>query len=254
MYKKIIAFIIFMGLLGTFYYVQFKEKIVDDKIVFEYRDDFNELNRDFWFLGEWQTMDAIYDKVDIKNGILNLEVKETDRGPFLLSKPFPISKGDVLTVKRRVKIHYSNNNFTGGLAITQTDESDVKPVANDENWARSLGQAAMLVEYVHNYNEKITRPGRDLFRVLPPTWESDDNYAVVEPIFDDWFEEEIIYDTRTNKITYKINGKEFKVNGLEIDKPNLRIFMHSYGWYTDHYVKIDWIEIKVEDKKIGNDK
>jgi len=249
MYKKIIVFIIFMGMLSTFYYIQFRDNVVKSDVVFSYRDDFDELDRDFWYLGEWQTMDSVYGEVDIKNGILTLEVTETDRGPFLLSKPFPISSGDVLTIKRRVKIHYSNNNFTGGFAITQTDEKDIKPIFNDYDWARSLGQAAMLVEYVHNYNEDLTRPGRDLFRVLPPTWDTDDNYAVVEPIFDDWFEEEIVYDTRSNKISYKINGKEFKVNGLEIDKANLRLFMHSYGWYTGHYVKIDWLEVKIEDKR-----
>lgn len=254
MYKKIIVFIIFMGLLTTFYYVQFKDKVLKDDVVFSYRDDFDDINRDFWYIGEWQTIEPAYDDVDISNGILTLEVKETDRGPFLLSKPIPISPGDVLTVKRRIKVHYSNNNFTGGFAITQTDETDVKPIFNDQNWSKSLGQAAILVEYVHNYNEELTRPGRDLFRVLPPTWETDDNYAVVEPIFDDWFEETIIYDTRSDKISYIINGNEFKVNGLEIDKPNLRLFMHSYGWYTGHYIKIDWIEIKIEDKRHRTEK
>lgn len=254
MLKKILAFVVFISLLISFYYLNFKENLNQDEVVFSYRDDFDDLDRDFWYVGEWQTVAPAYDKVTVKNGILTLQVDETDRGPFLLSKPFPIASGDVLTIKRRVKIHYANDNFTGGFAILQTDDDNLKPQMIENTWGRGLGQAAVLVEYVHNYDESSTRPGRDLFRVLPPTWETDDNYAVVEPIFDDWIEEELTYDTRSNKITYIVNGKEFKVNGLNIDKGYVRIFTHPYGWYTGHYMKMDWIEIKVEDKRHRTEK
>ncbi|BEP29852.1 hypothetical protein [Helicovermis profundi] len=253
MIKRIVALLLFIGLIIGFYFYQFNN-LNRTKVAFTYEDDFNTINRDFWYVGEWETGFPAYDRVNTKNGILTLEDDETDRGPYLLSKPLPVVAGDVITIERRIKLHYANDHFTGGFALMQTNSDNLKPKIIDNDWVKSLGEGAVLVEYTHNYNKKATRPGRDIFRILPPNWKQDYNYQVTDPIFDDWFEEKLIYDTRNNKITYILNGKEYKVNGVNINKKNIRIFTHSYGWFTGHYMKIDWIKIKIEDKRFRTQK
>lgn len=231
----------------TAYFVDRINTEAQDDIAFSYRDEFNTIDREFWYVGEWQTLFTAYDKVAVKNGILNLEVLDTDRGPFMLSKPIELLKGDVLTVKRRVKIHYTNDNFTGGFAILETEDLNLKPfVPNQSDWSDSLGNGVVLVEHVHNFDEESERPGRDVFRVLTPTWEKNRNYLVVEPIFDDWFEETIRYNTNNNTITYSINDDEYTVRGSKLNFENIRVFMHSYGFYTGHSNKIDWLEISIK--------
>jgi len=253
MLKKIFALMMFVLLIVGFYFYQF-ENLNKPMDVYVYKDDFKTINRDFWYVGEWETGFPAYDKVNVKNGILTLSVDETDRCPYLLSKPLEVANGDVITIERRVKLHYANEHFTGGFALLQTDESILKPKIMNNDWAKSLGEGALLIEYTHNYSKSAERPGRDIFRILPPTWKEGYNYAVAEPIFDDWFVEKLIYDTRNNKITYILNGKEYKVNGLNINKKYIRIFTHPYGWFTGHYMKIDWIKIKIEDKRFRTQK
>ncbi|WP_457753381.1 hypothetical protein, partial [Thermococcus sp.] len=71
-------------------------------------DNFSSLNKNFWFVGEWVTNNGAYDKVRIENGVLVLPVEETDRGPYLLSKPIPVKKGDIVVIERRIYEHYGN--------------------------------------------------------------------------------------------------------------------------------------------------
>jgi len=150
-----------------------------------------------------------------------------------------------LTIKRRVKMIYANNHFTGGLALIETKDEGLIPSAlNNDN--TNLGNGIVLIEYVNSFEDDSKRPGRNVFRILPRSWEFNDNYELVEPIFNEWFEEEIIYDTTEQTITYKLNGKEYLVKSQEMFEERLRIYMHGYGFETGHIVEIDWIEISVD--------
>jgi len=247
--RKLGLFIVFLLVTVAFIYLNFNPlKYNNPEASYYYEDEFDRLNDEFWFVGEWRTTFPAYEKVFIKNGILNIPVNATDRGPFLISKGIPVEKGDIVTVKRRAKLHYANENFTGGLALVQTDNPEIELLSNKGGWSKSIGDALVLVEYVHNYDENSKRPGRDIFRVLPPGWENS-NYALFEPKFDEWFEEKIVYDTRNLKITYTLNGNSQKVNGLLLDKPYVKVFMHSYGRYTGHYGKVDDFSIEVKKGK-----
>ena len=248
-FRRLIVLLLFIALVGTFYYFQFVQADPEPE-TYAFRDDFKGIDRDFWYIGEWQTMFTAYDKVSIKNDILTAEIKETDRGPFLLSKPIPVEEGDVITIRRRVRLHYDNDNFTGGMAIVQTSDDELKPIVLENNWGRSIGDGVALVEYVHSYDEESERPGRDIFRVMGPAWKSENAYAVIEPTYDDWIEEELVFDTRTNQILYKVGGKEYRVNGMPITRPSIRVFMHAYGWHTGHSMKLDWFEIEVKNMRL----
>jgi hypothetical protein len=245
--RKLLSFIVFAAIVASYYFFIYDPN--DSKIILDYTDEFETFNREFWYIGQWKTNKSLINDVDISGGILTLKVKETDRGQYLLSKPIKIDKDYVIKFKRRVKIKYANDKFTGGLVMFQTDSLLLNPDSS-KIWENSFGQAAVLVEYVHNYNEDSTRPGRHIFRVLPSTWEVTDSARLIKPIFDEWFEEELIYDMRMNRITYIINGKEYNTSGLKLDKEYIRFFTHSYGWGVGHEMMIDWINIKVIDESI----
>lgn len=250
LFRRIIVLVLFIALVGSFYYFQFVHES-PEPVQYTFRDDFKGIDRDFWYIGEWETMFQAYDKVSVRNDILTAETTETDRGPFLLTKPIPISEGDVVTIRRRVKLHYANDKFTGGMAIVQTQDEDLKPVVLENNWGRSLGSAVALVEYVHNYDQSSERPGRDIFRVMGPNWKQDDAYAVIEPTYDDWFEEKLVFDTRSNQILYTLGDKEYRVNSVPITAPNIRVFMHAYGAHTGHSMKLDWFDIEVRNMRLN---
>ncbi|MCT4633276.1 MAG: hypothetical protein N4A76_11095 [Firmicutes bacterium] len=245
--KKILGFLLIIAISASVFMVRtwYEENKEDD---FFYRDTFDSLNKDFWYVGEWKTMFEADDKAILEDSKIKLVVNETDRGPFLLSKPLEIEKGDIISVKRKIKVMYNNNNFSGGFALLGTDEEEIRPKILEDKWSRGLGNGIVLIEYVHNYLEESVRPGRDIFRVLPPTWDKYNNYEIIEPIFDEWFEEELIYNTEIGSIRYIINGTEYSVKGLPFTKKYIRIFTHSYGYYTGHSMEIDWVEIEIKRK------
>lgn len=245
--RKLLSFVVFAAIVAGYYFFLYDP--VDSKVVLDYTDNFETLNREFWYLGEWQTKRSKLNEVDIQDNILSLRVREVDRGPFLLSRPIKVEEDYVIKFRRRLKITYANDRFTGGLTMFQTNSDFMAPDYN-MSWEDSFGDAAVLVEYVHDYNEESTRPGRHIFRVLPPTWEAMDSARLIKPIFNEWFEEELIYDTRMNRITYKINGKEYHTGGLKLDKDYIRFFTHAYGADIGHDMEIDWINIKVIDESI----
>ena len=241
--KRFIVFLVFiMFVLGVYYVKEQNDKTVEN---FYFRDDFTSMDREFWYVGEWKTLFSAYEKVTINNGKAILEIKEVDRGPFLLSEPLRVENGDVLTVKRRVKMTYSNENFTGGLALFETNDEGLLPSALNSSLT-VLGNGIVLIEYAHNYDERSVRPGSNVFRILSRGWEENGNYQLCEPIFNKWFEEELIYDTTLGKVTYKVNGVEYIVTSPSMTDDNVRVFMHGYGFGLGHILEIDWIEISIE--------
>ncbi len=219
----------------------------DEKFSYHNFDSFETLDREFWYVGEWETFFPAYNKVIMKDGTVAMTVNESERGPFMLSKPILIETESVITIKRKVYVDYGNERFTGGFALMQTDSQELRPMTLEESEA-PLGAGIALIEYVHNYNESSKRPGRDVFRVLAPNWERDRNFVLMEPIFGEWFEEEVIYNTSNGNITYKVNEQGYKLKGLAMDEksPYLRLFMHAYGEQTGHTHKMDSFELKIE--------
>ncbi|MBI9013535.1 MAG: hypothetical protein JEZ08_14980 [Clostridiales bacterium] len=241
--KKMIVFLVFIAFCFGVYFITSEDEVSLPS--FHYMDDFDTLDRDFWYVGEWKSLYSAYDKAKLNNSILKLEIDEVDKGPVLLSKPIEIMNGNVLTIKRRVRMTYANNHFTGGLALIETKDEGLIPSAlNNDN--TNLGNGIVLVEYVNSFEDDSKRPGRNVFRILPRSWEFDDNFELVEPIFNEWFEEEIIYDTTEKTITYKLNDKEYLVKSQEMFEERIRIYMHGYGFETGHIVEIDWIEISID--------
>lgn len=241
--KKIGIIVGIVAIAGAFFF--FKQMGSNDRTDFYYKDEFDSLNSEMWYVGEWGTGFPKPEKVNIENGILTAKIGETDRGPFILSKPIEIKVNSLITVKRRVKLKYGNNQFTGGFGLYQTEQKTIEPQLIDKEWFKNFGQSLMLMEYVHTSDKKSTRPGNHNFRLLVPDWQATENFAIAKPIFDEWFEETFTFDCGSGRVTYTNGDKMLVLKGYRPNQANFRIFMHPYGFYTGHEMKLDWIEIKV---------
>lgn len=245
--KKIGLIVGIVAIAGAFIF--FKQMGSTDKTDFYLMEEFDSLDEEMWYVGEWGTGFPTKKGISVKNGVLTATVTETDKGPFLLSKPIELKSNSLVTIKRRVKLHYGNDQFTGAFSLIQTDQRTVKPQMLDKLWYKNFGESLMLMEYVHSEDKESKRPGNHNFRLLVPDWETTDNYALGDPIFDEWFEETFTFDCNTGRITYTNGGKLMVLKGYRPSESLIRIFMHPYGFYTGHEMKIDWIEIKVTQPK-----
>lgn len=216
-------------------------------------DDFNALDDELWYAGEWLTHNPATDRLMFSDGVVELPVTQNDKGPYLLSKPIAVKDYNIIKIKRKVKVHYGSDYFAAGLAVFQTSRSDLVPIAKDK---LPFGSALVLVEYARDYGENTARPGLENIRLLAPDWQANDNYALIEPIFDSWFDEELIIDNNEGKIHYIVNGQTHTIKSYAIVEPYIRIWMHSFGAYTGHNVSIDKIEITLtyaENEALNND-
>ena len=75
---------------------------------FHYRDDFNTINQDFWYIvrmgQNWQSNVLDYNSVGLSNGEINLLMDRTDDGPVMYSKALRVNSGDIIKVKRKESV------------------------------------------------------------------------------------------------------------------------------------------------------
>jgi hypothetical protein len=210
-----------------------------------YQFDFETIDRDFWLVGQWETYKEAYDLANMNEGVLTLN---SENSVYLLSKPIPVIYGDVVTIKRRIKISHNDIYFAGGLAMYQTDAEDMIPNRTDGSWMTSLGDGVTLIEYSYDLSPSQNRPGKDVVRFLAADWEYNDNYKLINPIYDEWIDETLVYDTRVNQITYALNGTSYVLNSYKLDRTNIRFLMHAYGEGAGNQIQIDDVSILVENK------
>lgn len=211
-----------------------------------FHDDFETIDRELWYVGEWRTNKPAYEKVVLTDGTISLKIQETDRGPYMLSEVMEIKEPSIITIKRRAQVDYANDGFMGGMALLQTDQDRFKPQIVEEGADMAFGNGVVLVEYVHNLDPLTRRPGQDAFRILMPDWQSDGNYKVMPALFGQWFDESLIYNTKSGQVVYRLNDQEYTLRGFAMSKKFFRVFLHGYGSGVGHELKMDWFEMKVE--------
>jgi len=247
--KRILVFILFVAVAYGIYTFGFNQtkKIISEPFVLY--DGFNQIDRETWYVGEWETHQAAYSKVFVENGIVRLPVNETDRGPYLLSLPILRTGYDLLSIKRRVLVAPANGYFAGGFAVFETDDDRFRPTAQDQ---LPFGNAGLLIEYAQDPLEMTTRPGEEAIRLLAPNWR-DNNVVTIEPIFGEWFTEEITYDLKNGAVTYKLNDKSYTLKSIPLTKSYIRLWMHSFGHFTGHQISIDYIEVRLTQQGVHAD-
>ncbi len=244
--KKFLKLLLVLAIAGSAYYLYQSDLFKPNKPLNGFRDEFDSMNREHWFVGEWRTNKPAYEKAVFNDGVVKLQVQETDRGPYMLTEVFEVKEPSIITLKRRTMVNYGNDRFMGGMALLQTDRNEFKPEIVDEGADMGFGNAVVLVEYVHNLDPLARRPGQDGFRILMPDWQTDGNYKVIPAVFGEWFEETLIYNSKTGQVVYRFNDKEYNMRSFAMGKKYFRVFMHSYGNGVGHRLKMDWFEIKTE--------
>ena len=109
--KKAFVILLFALVIFLFYSIFAHEKAPDN--IETYRFDFDEMDKEFWFVGEWETFNRSYDLVTMTGGILKLSSDTTGVMPYMLSKPIELQRKDVLTIKRKAKISHGLGTFSG---------------------------------------------------------------------------------------------------------------------------------------------
>jgi DNA-binding winged helix-turn-helix (wHTH) protein len=197
--------------------------------------------------------------VKVENGIAQLVVEETDNWGRLVSAYFTFDPHKPITVKSRIKIMYSQNlkdkvYFHGYFGFSPktslTDESEM-------NGKLLFGVKFENYDYESKFPDGNTdeqkaegfflvREGSDPNRRID--YESGKVSPRIEPVWDKWFEQKIIYEPFSGKMSYFVNGelkKDFNVGQFQTDLPEnqLRLEIMPEGWWLYHSIEIDYIEI-----------
>lgn len=203
-----------------------------------------------WYAGEWDSNQDAWSNVFYSEEGLSLKATKTDKIPYLISKPLDIGEKfeGIIRITRRVKMKPAADMFAGGLVLFQTDSSDFS-MANVSGL--NFGEALFQIEYAANSPKNTKRPGaKDVFRILVPNWEKNELYRLADPIYREFFDEEIIYNTVTGKLVYRAKGegalREVVTDVFKINKKYLRVWMHGYGAFTGHETTIADFEISIE--------
>ncbi len=178
-----------------------------------------------------------------EDGIMKIEQAATDNGGVLYSEWLDISPGEVITIERMAKVHYYNNYFAGGVSLEIEGVSEPIFVINYANYAYST------YPYQSRYGFFISRNGTNPYR---SDQNPDDTSERIEPVWDTWFNEKVIYDPITGLLEYYINNSlelTFNVGNLpELGLSNYRMQLtfSTWGWWTGHYHYMDNIIIYQE--------
>ncbi len=200
---------------------------------FHYRDDFNSINREFWNVvrvdRNWESNDLDYSAVTLNNGTIRLYNDRTDDGPIMYSTPIAINNGSTVKIRRKIYIHSSNRHLNGTLSVLSTSNNTL-----DVNSLNSL----CGIQYV---NETYPSDWNGFY-----LYDRNNQSAYMPPIWDDWFEEEFIYNTASGEASYVINGEAVSNKCKIFEDDGYIVFkIHNFGWYTGHYLDMDYIDIEI---------
>ncbi|MBM7562197.1 hypothetical protein [Fusibacter tunisiensis] len=247
--KKIVVAVLIIAILILIYSAY--EKSQRPAPILSYDFNFEEpLDREFWMIAGWESVRHSNELLVQAGGILKLSMDDTGVMPYMLSKPIEIRQGDVVTMRRKVRIKHGNDTFSGGVAMYQTSDVALEPEPTSGSWQTSFGDGVFLVEYAYDLIYEQERPGRDVFRFLAADWAYNDNYVLVPSVYDQWVEEVFTYDTRNNQISYTIDDDTYKLSSYKLDLGNVRFMMHPFGTGRGNSVEIKEITITVENKNI----
>ena len=246
---KKLGIFFFVGVLcfGLFVSCEKVREFLDETEPFELFDDFHSIDEERWiFLGGTglgKGQEETTAGVSISEGIMSLEVVKTNDGPFMHGEAIPITDGDVLTIERRVKVSPASDKHLGGIFIRGTEQAGLHS---------DFEVSIVNIQYVDYSWDGSTHQGDwNLFVLNQPLWvEQSPNqlFNTTEPVWNEWFEEKIVYDSGTGNTTYFINGEKVieAQARSEIENDFVKVIISPYGWYTGHKTQMEWISVTLE--------
>ncbi|GAB6096776.1 hypothetical protein JCM14469_30290 [Desulfatiferula olefinivorans] len=218
------------GVSGTFTVTTGLEGITT---VILFQDDFNDNQLD---PSKWDLTADLGVRVAEEDGFLKLEQNQTDKGGRIKCLPFEVYNSGPISIKRKVLIHYANNYYFSVMNIG--NDSIDSPL--------NFGVTYQNDYYSSSGTDSCTpRHGFWVFKEdargdCPNVYE---NWSdKVDPVWDAWIDEELIYDPDTGIAQYYINNVkqvEYDIGPFLPEINSLSIFMNTYGWHTGHYIYVD---------------
>ena len=217
-----------------------------DLMLFE--ETFQQLSRGKWWAtrGSWNDRfgeGKPYDGsgVTFSDREATLRADRTDQVGILYSAPIPVSKGARLVIRRQVFVHAANRTFGGGMQAFEVSDPSLSPAKPDftkhlftvtyNNFEKGTDLNCFSLQCGTNVPEG---PGTHAGGKAPKT----------APIWDQWFAEEIVYDSGSGDTSYCINGEEkMRALGAPLKEPFIKILFHPYGWGTGHFMKMQSFQV-----------
>lgn len=201
--------------------------------------DFSTLDKNLWYVREEKTNRDISDQLSTDGGILDISARETDRNPFLYGKPLALPADAVVRVKRRAKLSYANDYFAGAFYLIACDTPSVLPETGD----LTLG-GVLHINFSYDPGRYPTTKG--FVAIGDDANKPGGNIVIENAPFGEWIEEELIYNSASGSLVYRLNGKDYSVSSVPLSKPYIRVGMHAYGWYTGHKAEVDWLSMSID--------
>jgi hypothetical protein len=234
---------------------------------FSYSDMFDTLDRDFWLVfnhgGGTGPYTADYSLANISDGILELPVKTTDKGPELISRPLKITANSIITATWRIYLHYANDNFAGRVAAALVDYDtmydpkgeSVRPyMYYDENTDSASAFYLMQVHYSnYSYNNYQPPVGGNSFGICGSvSGPVNERCVASEAVWDTFVTDKVEINIPEGVAKYWENGKligEVKLNpDVDYNKLSyIRFWISPYGWYTGHEVDMNWFFLDIKE-------
>jgi hypothetical protein len=196
-----------------------------DGLSFLFTDDFQDNNIDS---SKWEYSG---NSVTEESGIMKVEAEIIDQVGLLKSKWISVNTEKPLIITRRTKVHYENQYFDGGMSI----HLDQLP-----------GFGISYCNYAYTGNNEIQRFGFFLSRNGASAHSGanqEDVSDLIDPIWDEWFLEKMIYNPVSGLLEYFINDEkriEYNVGGISsAESAMMQIEFSTWGWWTGHYHYFD---------------
>lgn len=197
--------------------------------------------------------------VKVENGVTNIDVEETDNWGRLESVYFSFDRNKPLTIDCRMKVSYSHNlkdkaYFHGYFFLTPK----ISPTGGDvAQRMKSFGVSYANYDYEANYPDGAgyEQKAEGFFlsknRGFPhkrQDYELGNVSPRIDPVWDKWFEQQIVYEPYSGRMSYFIDGElqqEFNVGEYKTDLPEneLKLEISPEGWWLYHTIELDYIRV-----------
>ncbi len=197
--------------------------------------------------------------VKIENGMAKLVVEATDNSGRLLSNYFSFDPRKSITIKSRLKVAYSQSlkdkvYFHGYFGLSPKTSRVIEDEIRSTIW---FGVHYTNYDYESKYlngNTKeqktegffLVKNGGSPFTAID--YASGKISPRIEPVWDKWFDQKIVYDPSSGSMRLFINDElrqEFNVGKCSTDLPEhkLRLEINPEGWWLYHSIEIDYIQV-----------
>jgi len=164
------------------------------------------------------------DSLSERGGVLRLVQATTDFGGRVFSAPLRLDTAMPLVITCSTRVHFGNEYLRGWLRLIEVDSSGERMLAELCNVHHSN---------FHNGATEYVGFGRNSVALLPPVW-------------DEWFREEIRYDPRSGEVHYTVNDTAIGWTETAMGAgpgSMVRIDLSSYGWFTGHWTEYARIHV-----------